>query len=83
MPTPGWYYIYTQIYSHFAGTVHVRVNRKAITVIQPEILAGSKATLNAAGLFSLKAGDVISLYAAVKVIVFLEREHTYFGAFLI
>lgn len=83
VPTPGRYYIYAQIYYHKCHRVEVRVNGNTITMIQPPVSPYREVTLNAAGLFQLKAGDVISLYAVHEIIVYLESKHTYFGAFLI
>lgn len=83
VPTPGRYYIYAQIYYNKCERVAVRVNGNTITMIQPQPRLNRAGTLNAAGLFQLKAGDVISLYAVREIKVYLERRHTYFGAFLI
>lgn len=83
VPTTGRYYIYAQIYYRKCERVAVRVNGDTITMIQPQTRLNRQVTLNAAGLFQLKAGDVISLYAVREIEVYLERRHTYFGAFLI
>ena len=83
VPTPGRYYIYTQVYYHSAGRVYVRVNNNPVTMIQPMNRGTGEGALYAGGVFNLKAGDVISLNAPYSIRVFMYSFHTYFGAFLI
>ena len=83
MPTPGRYYIYAQIYYHNNGRVLVRVNGNAITMIQPKSSGSGEGTLYVAGVFNLKAGDVISLEAWNTAKIYMYSVHSYFGAFLI
>ena len=83
MPTPGRYYIYAQIYYHNNGRVLVRVNGKAVTMIQPRSSGSGEGALYVAGVFNLKAGDVILLEANHTNKIFMYSVHSYFGAFLI
>ena len=83
VPTPGRYYIYTQIYYHSAGRVHVRVNNNLVTMIQPLYPGTGHGALYAGGVFNLKAGDVISLTVAHSITIYMDSFHSYFGAFLI
>ena len=85
VPTPGRYYIYTQLYYHSAGRVYVRVNSNAVTMIQPMSLGTvGYGALYAGGVFNLKAGDVISLKAYRYMSLYMgSAAHSYFGAFLI
>ena len=88
VPTTGRYYIYAQIYYMNKGRVHVNVNRKAITVMQPPISADDHGTLNTGGVFNLKAGDEITLTSSTYpnlrgAEIFMATYHSYFGAFLI
>ena len=83
VPTPGRYYIYTQLYYHSTGRVYVRVNNNVVSMIQSPTSGTSHGTLYAGGVFNLKAGDVISLDAAHTITVFMYSVHSYFGAFLI
>ena len=86
--TPGRYYIYAQVYYYrYNGRIHVRVNNKVITMIQPPKRGNDEGALYAGGLFKLKAGDVITLAAGGWPVstskVYMASYHTYFGAFLI
>ena len=84
MPTPGRYYIYAQIFYHNNGRVLVCVNDKAVTMIQPKDSRNAgEGTLYVAGVFNLKAGDVISLEAYFTAKIYMSSVHSYFGAFLI
>jgi len=84
VPTPGRYYIYTQLYYHSTGRVYVRVNKKPVTMIQPPISGASHGALYAGGVFNLKAGDVISLDTPRPITLYVSStSHSYFGAFLI
>jgi len=84
VPTPGRYYIYTQLYYHSTGRVHVRVNNKCFTMIQPLSGGTGEGALYAGGVFNLKAGDVISLVATNSIRLYMSSKcHSYFGAFLI
>ncbi|KAJ7379782.1 Tumor necrosis factor (ligand) super, member [Desmophyllum pertusum] len=86
VPTPGRYYIYAQLYYHSSGRVHVEVNHKPITMIQPLTSGGGNGALYAGGVFNLKAGDVIML-RAIKypstTKIYMWSYHSYFGAYLI
>ena len=87
VPTTGRYYIYAQIYYHNRGRVHVRVNNKIVTMTQPPVKGTDTGAKYAAGVFNLKAGDVITLdasrYPANGAKVYMWSFHSYFGAFLI
>ena len=84
VPTPGRYYIYTQIYYRSTGRVVVRVNNNAVAMIQPPTPGTGHGALYAGGVFYLKAGDVISLKTITKITIFVfSTFHSYFGAFLI
>ena len=85
VPTQGRYYIYAQVYYYkHNGGILVRVNNKAITMIQPPKRGNDQGVLYAGGVFKLKGGDVITLAAAGSTSkVFMYTYHTYFGAFLI
>ena len=87
VPTPGRYYIYTQLYYHATGRVYVFVNNNAVTMIQP-LTPGTprgQGALYAGGVFDLKAGDVISLQTTkISATIYMSSTiHSYFGAFLI
>ena len=89
VPTPGQYYIYAQLYFHNNGRVYIRVNHKAVTLLQP--LVNDKnfhGTVYAGGVFNLNANDVITLIAGgfgdqYGPKIFMASVHSYFGAFLI
>ncbi|XP_020618147.1 tumor necrosis factor ligand superfamily member 10-like [Orbicella faveolata] len=81
VPTTGRYYIYAQLFYHSNGRVHVRVNNRPVTMVQPS--GTGQGTLYAGGVFNLKAGDVISLAVTYYIRVFMYSVHSYFGAFLI
>ena len=83
VPTPGRYYIYAQIFYHNFGRVHVRVNGNVVTMIQPMSSRTGQGTLYVAGVFILKAGDVISLSAGRTNKLYMDSYHSSFGAFLI
>jgi len=83
VPTPGRYYIYTQLYYHSVGRVHVRVNNKGVTMMQPLNSVTGGGALYAGGVFNLKAGDAISLAVSTSIKLFMGTDHSYFGAFLI
>ena len=83
VPTPGRYYIYTQLYYYSSGRVYVRVNNNAVTMIQPLSPGNGEGALFAGGVFNLKAGDVISLDTPNSITIYLYPYHCYFGAFLI
>ena len=83
VPTPGRYYIYTQLFYQSSGRVHVRINNNVVTMIQPPSSATNHGTLQAGGVFYLKAGDVISLEVNSSINIYMDTVHSYFGAFLI
>jgi len=86
VPTPGRYYIYTQLYFNYPSRrrVEVLVNNNPVTMIQPLTGATGAGALYAGGVFNLQAGDVISLVAADSIVLYMaSRAHSYFGAFLI
>ena len=87
VPTTGRYYIYAQIYYMNKGRVFVNVNRKAVTMMQPPIIANDHGTLNTGGVFNLKAGDEITLtsatYPEIKgAKIYMASYHSYIGAIL-
>ena len=85
VPIAGRYYIYTQMFMTNKGhRIYVMVNSKIVTMIQP-ILASLEHTTFAAGVFKLKAGDVILLKVnnSFPVTVYKSMYHCYFGAYLI
>jgi len=79
--TPGRYYIYTQLFYQSSGRVDVRVNNNVVAMIQP--MSSGYGTLNAGGVFNLKAGDIISLEVIYFIKIYMATVHSYFGAFLI
>ena len=89
VPTTGRYYIYGQIYYYNSnGRVHVRVNNKIVTMMQPiKSIGSSEGALYAGGVFKLKAGDVITLtggsWPTPITKVYMGSWHSYFGAFYI
>ena len=88
MPISGRSCVYAQVYyHHHNGRIHVRVNNKVITMIQPAAKGKDEGALYAGAVFKLKAGDVITLAAGGWPIstskVCMDTFHTYFGAFLI
>ena len=83
VPTPGRYYIYTQLFYQSSGRVHVLVNNKVVTMIQPPSSGTDHGTLQAGGVFYLKAGDAISLDVNSSIKIYMATVHSYFGAFLI
>ena len=58
------------------------MNGKSVTMTQTPGTNG-EATLHAAGVFNLKAGDIITVMAAVNCKLYMAPIHTYFGAYLI
>ena len=84
VPTPGRYYIYIQFFYQSSGRVNVRINNNFATMIQPPSSGTNHGTLLAAGVFYLKAGDVISLdVSSSSITIYMYGVHSYFGAFLI
>ena len=83
VPTPGRYFIYTQLYYHSTGRVYVRVNNNPVTMIQPTTSGTSGGARYVGGVFNLKAGDVISLDAIHSIRIYMHSYHSYFGTFLI
>jgi len=84
VPTPGRYYIYTQLYYHSTGRVYVRVNSNPVTMIQPLDSRAGHGALYAGGVFNLKAGDEISLDTPNSIRLYMSSmAHSYFGAFFI
>lgn len=87
VPTSGRYNIYAQLYYHNNGRVYISVNHKPITMIQPPTSGKDHGTLYAGGVYSLKAGDVITLSVATYPVpdakLFMWSLHCYFGAYLI
>ena len=82
VPITGRYYIYVQAYYLSLGRIYVNVNNKVVTMIQTPAL--SQGTLNAGGVFNLKAGDVITFTTAHRNFkIYMFSLHTYFGAYLI
>ena len=83
VPTPGRYYIYTQLYYYNNGRTVLRVNNAITLMIQPPTAGRDHGTLFTAGVFKLNAGDVISLTTSDAATIYLYTYHSYFGAFLI
>ena len=82
MPTTGRYYIYLHAYFHGNGRIYINVNGKSVTMTQTPG-TNRDATLHAAGVFNLKADDIITVTAAVNCKLYMASIHTYFGAYLI
>ena len=86
VPLSGRYYIYAQIYYLNNGRVHVRVNNKVVTMVQPRVKGSDQGTSYVGGVFNLKTDDVITLdtniWPVSTVKIFMSSSHTYFGAFL-
>ena len=82
VPEDGEYYVYAQLYFHSGGRVEVFKNyEKPLTMLHyPDVPEGPK---YAGGAFRLKAGDTISLEAAIDVTLYMGPLHDYFGVFLI
>ncbi|CAH3166048.1 unnamed protein product, partial [Porites lobata] len=79
VPITGRYNIYLHTYFHSTyGRIYVDVNGKSVTMTQTP-----GTTVHAAGFFSLKAGDIITVPAAVNCKLYMAFIHTYFGAYLI
>ena len=83
VPTPGRYYVYTQLFYQSSGRIYVLVNNKVVTMIQPPSSGTDHGTLQAGGVFNLEAGDVISLDVNSSIKLYMDTVHSYFGAFLI
>ena len=89
VPLPGRYYIYTQIYYHNNGRVHIRVNNNVVALTQPPVKGAVSDTgaVYVGGVFNLKGGDVIHLdtgsYPTSTIKIYMYSLHTYFGAYLI
>ena len=82
VPITGRYNIYLHVYFRSNGRIYVNVNGKPVTMTQtPGTI--TDATLHAAGVFNLKAGDIITVTAAVNCKLYMASIHTYFGAYLI
>ena len=83
VPITGRYNIYLHTYFHSTyGRIYVDVNGKSVTMTQTPGTNG-EVTKHAAGVFNLKAGDIITVSAAVDCKPFMGSIHTYFGAYLI
>jgi len=82
VPITGRYNIYLHVYFHSNGRIYINVNGKSVTMTQSPG-TNKQATLHAAGVFNLKAGDVITVTAAVNCKLYMASIHTYFGAYLI
>ena len=88
VPISGRYFIYAQIYYYNNnGRVYIRVNSKVVTLISPMKSSNSEGTLYTGGVFTLKAGDVITLTTASWPTsitkVWMGTFHCFMGAFLI
>ena len=83
VPTPGRYYIYAHFFYQSSGRIHVPVNNKIVTMIQPPSSGTGHGTMQASGVFYLKAGDVISLGVNGSIKIYMTTYHSYFGAYLI
>ena len=82
VPITGRYNIYLHAYFRSNGRIYVNVNGKSVTMTQTPG-TNTDATLHAAGVFNLKAGDIITVSAAVNCKLYMASIHTYFGAYLI
>ena len=82
VPITGRYNIYLHAYFRSNGRIYVNVNGKSVTMTQTPGTNG-EATLHAAGVFNLKAGDIITVTSAVHCKLYMAPIHTYFGAYLI
>lgn len=82
VPITGRYNIYLHAYFRSNGRIYVNVNGKSVTMTQTPGTT-TQATLHAAGVFNLKAGDIITVSAAVDCKLYMASIHTYFGAYLI
>ena len=82
VPITGRYNIYLQVYFRGNGRIYVNVNGKSVTMTQTPA-TNTEVSLHAAGVFNLKAGDIITVTAAVDCKLFMASIHTYFGAYLI
>ena len=82
VPITGRYNIYLHTYFRSNGRIYVDVNGKSVTMTQTPGTNG-EATLHAAGVFNLKAGDIITVTSAVHCKLYMAPIHTYFGAYLI
>ena len=79
VPITGRYNIYLHTYFHSTyGRIYVDVNGKSVTMTQTP-----GTTVHADGVFSLKAGDIITVTAAVNCKLYMASIHTYFGAYKI
>ena len=88
VPISGRYFIYAQIYYHNNnGRVYIRVNSKVVTMINPMKSSNSEGSLYTGGVFTLKAGDVITMTTASWPTsitkVWMGNFHSFMGAFLI
>ena len=86
VPLPGLYYIYAQIYFVGVGRVQVNVNNGPKYLIQSNTNGGD-GSLNAGGVYNLKAGDFITLtaisaYNSPAPKLYMYGIHTFFGAVL-
>ena len=83
VPITGRYNIFLHTYFHSTyGRIYVDVNGKSVTMTQTPGTNG-EVTKHATGVFNLKAGDIITVSAAVDCKPFMGSIHTYFGAYLI
>ena len=82
VPITGWYNIYLHTFFNSNGRILLNVNGKAVTMTQTPG-TDKDTTLHAAGVFNLKAGDIITVTAAVDCKLYMATVHTYFGAYLI
>ncbi|KAK2567306.1 hypothetical protein P5673_008099 [Acropora cervicornis] len=88
VPISGRYFIYAQIYYHNNnGRVYIRVNSKVVTMINPMKSSNSEGSLYTGGVFTLKAGDVITMtttsWPTSVTKVWMGKFHSFMGAFLI
>ena len=82
VPITGRYNIYLQAYFRSNGRIYVKVNGKSVTMTRTPGTNG-EVTKHAAGVFNLKAGDIITVSAAADCKLYMSSIHTYFGAYLI
>ncbi|XP_067029672.1 uncharacterized protein [Acropora muricata] len=88
VPISGRYFIYAQSYYYNNnGRIYIRVNSKIVTMISPMKSSNSEGSLYTGGVFTLKAGDVITMTTASWPTsitkVWMGTFHCFMGAFLI
>ncbi|XP_015749770.1 PREDICTED: uncharacterized protein LOC107329604 [Acropora digitifera] len=88
VPISGRYFIYAQIFYHNNnGRVYIRVNSKVVTMINPMKSSNSEGSLYTGGVFTLKAGDVITMTTASWPTsitkLWMQSSQSFMGAFFL